>query len=108
VWGSEKAIALVRDVVSRRAAHGEEAPGPEVEIQTARETLDALSGLHLLGLLRGEESVSAVVRAVRGPEQPTREDPEAVVIVLGQRQIARDVGRGDRDIQQPADLVAHV
>src|SRR5207248_897406 len=89
------------------AAHREEAPRPEREVQTASKALDALPRPDQLGLLRRQKAVPTV-RAVSTAEQPAREYAEAVVVVLRQRQIARDVRRGDRNIHQTADLVPQI
>ena len=104
----QERVPLVRHVVPGRAAHREEAPRPKSEVQAARKALDALPRLDRLGLRRREEPISLVDRAVGATEQPAGEDPVAVVVVLRQRQIARDVCGGDRQIHQAADLVAQI
>ena len=115
--GVQEVVALVVHVVARGAAHREEAPRPKVEVQATGEALDALGGGNSGGLCRREESVPASwirhVREGRGrverePEQPAREDPEGVIVVLWERQIARHVGARDRQIHQLADLVVQV
>ena len=82
VRGIQERVPLIRHIVPGSAAQREKAPGPEVEVQPSGKALDALASLDELSYLRVEESVSVVHRTVGATEQPAREYPEAVVVVL--------------------------